>query len=222
MQKRRPERCKQTDCYKDGRVGRDRYVACICEHPVEEREHRHVHERRDRKHQRQRGERAPKRRCEQIARSESIGSLCRGGKAGGPSGSAERLAVGTVRFGMQLILSHARILSRGNNESAAHPKVHGAPYIDPRERSSRPGRQQAKRAPVAPRRLKRRSNDAQPANRRDALAPQARGERLKRRRTARLRPNPAGPYAWPVAASMPARRPSTIVRPQARPVNRFG
>lgn len=29
-------------------------------------------------------------------------------------------------------------------------------------------------------------------------------------------------YAWPVAASMPARRPSTMVRPQARPVNRFG
>ena len=29
-------------------------------------------------------------------------------------------------------------------------------------------------------------------------------------------------YAWPVAASMPARRPSTMVRPQAKPVNRFG
>ncbi|GAA6487694.1 hypothetical protein K270103H11_02610 [Gordonibacter urolithinfaciens] len=29
-------------------------------------------------------------------------------------------------------------------------------------------------------------------------------------------------YAWPVAASMPARRPKVIVRPQARPVNRFG
>ncbi|GKG89183.1 hypothetical protein CE91St32_02250 [Gordonibacter pamelaeae] len=29
-------------------------------------------------------------------------------------------------------------------------------------------------------------------------------------------------YAWPVAANMPARRPKVIVRPQARPVNRFG
>ena len=29
-------------------------------------------------------------------------------------------------------------------------------------------------------------------------------------------------YALPVAASMPARRPNVIVRPQAKPVNRFG
>ena len=106
MQKRRPERCKQTDCYKNGRVGRDRYVACVCEHPVEEREHRHVHERRDRKYQRQRGERTPERRCEQVAR------------------------VGAVGFGMQLLIGHARILSWRYSESAVRPKVRGASYAN--------------------------------------------------------------------------------------------
>ena len=106
MQKRRPERCKQTDCYKDGRVDRDRYVASICEHPVEEREHRHVHERRDRKHQRQRGERAPKRRRKQAPR------------------------VGAAGFGMQLLIGHARILSWRYSESAVHPKVRGASYAN--------------------------------------------------------------------------------------------
>ena len=59
---------------------------------------------------------------------------------------------------------------------------------------------------------------APPTRRCTALHRLARSERSRPASSQDVR----RPYAWPVAANMPARRPSTMVRPQARPVNRFG